>query len=134
MRREKGYCRIAWTQSDDPDSFKVGRPFGNYNSLTGSASCDEDYVTIPQGSNEGQHLNGVSACSTPAVSNLPTIDRSDVLILSASLLFFMLVHFIFRHCGGWLTCVHANDQADAGRRTIIRFSHEITLHCIVGEF
>ena len=78
VRRERGYCRIAWTQSDDPDSFKVGRPVGNYNSLTGSASCNEDYVTIPLGSNEGQHLNGVSACSTPAVSNLATIDRSPL--------------------------------------------------------
>ena len=24
IRREQGYCRIAWTQSSDPDSFKVG--------------------------------------------------------------------------------------------------------------
>ena len=26
----------------------------------------------------------------------------------------------FRYCGGTLTCIHANDQTDAGRRTIIR--------------
>ena len=80
VRRERGYCRIAWTQSDDPDSFKITRPVGNYNSLTGSTSCSEDYVSIPLGSNEGQHLNGVSDCTTPALTGLATIDRSGDLV------------------------------------------------------
>ena len=70
VRRERGYCRIAWTQvvcsnsavtlfctlcgqSGDQDSFKLSRPATNYNSNTGLGGCSQDSVKIPGGSDMG---------------------------------------------------------------------------------
>ena len=49
IRREQGYCSIAWNPSTDPDSFKISRPATNYNSGAGVATCGTDYVLIPGG-------------------------------------------------------------------------------------
>lgn len=78
IRRESGYCKIAWTQSSDIDSFKVSRPAPNYNSGTGQAGCGPDSILIAHGSN-----NGEGGCTTPGPVTNPYVDR---------------------YCGGTLSC------------------------------
>jgi len=89
IRREAGYCKIAWSASSDPDSFKISRPDGNYNSNTGTAGCIPDFVMIPGSSNFG---NEDGTCLTPGNTAQVTIDR---------------------YCGGTLTCRSADNTNPA---------------------
>jgi len=82
IRRETGYCSIAWSQSTDTDSFKISRPSTNYNSNTGSGGCGPDSVKIYGGSNYGG-----GGCTAPGSVTSPTVDR---------------------YCGGTLTCIAAS--------------------------
>lgn len=81
VRRERGYCKIAWTQSSDPDSFKISRPATVYTSNNGQTGCAQDSVKIYGGSDYG--LSNV--CTAPGA---PGISLSSV----------------DRYCGGTLTC------------------------------
>ena len=79
--------RIAWTQSSDPDSFKLSRPSTNFQSQVGSAAtgaCSADSVKIPGGSNLG-----LGGCITPVAQATP-------------------VPSVDRYCGGTLTCQRAS--------------------------
>jgi len=87
IRREKSQCKIAWTQSSDPDSFKLSRPSTNFQSQVGSAAagaCSADSVKIPGGSNLG-----LGGCITPVAQATP-------------------VPSVDRYCGGTLTCQRAS--------------------------
>ena len=90
IRRERGYCKIAWSQSTDTDSFKVpslpgwglkgkclhyllqiSRPSTNYRSNTGNTGCQQDSVKIFGGSNYGVE----GSCTVPPSTSIPTVDR-----------------------------------------------------------
>ena len=90
IRRERGYCKIAWSQSTDTDSFKVpsltgsglkgeclhyllqiSRPSTNYRSNTGNTGCQQDSVKIYGGSNYGVE----GSCTVPPSTSIPTVDR-----------------------------------------------------------
>lgn len=60
IRREKGYCKIGYSQTADTDSFKITRPDGTYNS--GSGPTCTDYVIIPGGTNAGT----TASCPEPS--------------------------------------------------------------------
>lgn len=90
IRRERGYCKIAWSQSSDTDSFKISRPSTNYRSNTGNTGCQQDSVKIYGGSNYGVE----GSCTVPPSTSIPTVDR---------------------YCGGTLTC----NDASTSKNTII---------------
>ena len=79
IRREARYCRIGYTASSDPDSFKVSRNPTSYLANTGEGGCGPDTLKIPEGSNNG----GKTSCTNPT-GTVPTIDF---------------------YCGGSLNCV-----------------------------
>ena len=82
IRREERYCRIGYTASSDPDSFKISRnPTGatSYQANNGEGGCGPDTLKIPEGSNYGDKAN----CVNP-VGTVPTVDF---------------------YCGGSLNCV-----------------------------
>ena len=86
VRRERKYCSIGWSPSNDPDSFKVimimmivilmmikvSRPASNYKSTTGD-NCAADYVVILGGSNGGS--SNPATCNTPTSPATSTVDR-----------------------------------------------------------
>ncbi|XP_022650638.1 uncharacterized protein LOC111266043 [Varroa jacobsoni] len=49
LRVEENFCSIKW-ETDDSDSFNFGRP---YDGGTSGANCEDDFVTIDQGSTYG---------------------------------------------------------------------------------
>ena len=79
IRREARYCRIGYTASSDPDSFKVSRNPTSYLANTGEGGCGPDTLKIPEGSNNGDK----TSCTNPT-GTVPTVDF---------------------YCGGSLNCV-----------------------------
>ena len=61
IRREAGYCKIGYSQTEDTDSFKLSRPDGTYNSGSGP-TCANDALIIPGGTNAGT----TASCPEPS--------------------------------------------------------------------
>lgn len=80
VRRERGYCKIGWTESNLTPAFKISRPSSNDNSNNGQGGCKQDAVIIPRGSNNGAR----GSCLTPGSVAQDYVDR---------------------YCGGTLNCV-----------------------------
>jgi len=83
VRRNKRFCKIGWTQSNDPDSFKLSRDaiqFGSRN----ERFCAADALKIPAGSN-----GGLYTCyrRNPVAANAPLYQPT-----------------VDRYCGGTLNC------------------------------
>jgi len=106
VRREKRYCKIGWTQSSDPDSFKLSRDPGIYGSRV-EGSCNPDSVQIPGGSNGGGNdcRTGNTAIATGSID---------------------------RYCGGTLNCWDNSETPAEVVSDIVPFRLGVSLNSAEG--
>jgi len=87
IRQEKGYCTIGWKQAGT-DTFKMTRSTAPSQTGPGCNPTGQgDYVTIPNGSNEGMYDGNCEAPPGPSPVVLNSLDK---------------------FCGGTLTCIKAS--------------------------